>query len=102
MSGAGDPERAAVEATGAASQLPATVPSLVDDLHTLGVTPGALLLVHSSLSRLGYVAGGAPAVVQALLNAVGPAGTIVMPAFSSDLSDPSRWIAPPVRKRGGR
>jgi aminoglycoside 3-N-acetyltransferase len=75
---------------------PATVRSLVDDLHSLGVAPGALLLVHSSLSRLGYVAGGAPAVVKALITAVGPGGTIVMPAFSGDLSDPSRWVAPPV------
>jgi aminoglycoside 3-N-acetyltransferase len=87
-----DGERSAVEA---ASQ-PATTESLVDDLHALGVAPGALLLVHSSLGRLGYVAGGAPAVVQALLTAVEPGGTIVMPAFSGDLSDPSRWEAPPV------
>jgi aminoglycoside 3-N-acetyltransferase len=58
--------------------------------------PGDLLLVHSSLSRLGYVVGGAPSVVRALLNAVGPSGTIVMPAFSGDLSDPSRWVSPPV------
>jgi len=58
-----DGERSAVDA---ASQ-PATTQSLVDDLSALGVAPGATLLVHSSLSRLGYVAGGAPAVVQALL-----------------------------------
>jgi aminoglycoside 3-N-acetyltransferase len=85
-------ERSTVEA---ASQ-PATTQSLVADLHALGVAPGAVLIVHSSLSRLGYVAGGAPAVVQALLDAIGPSGTIVMPAFSGDLSDPSRWEAPPV------
>jgi aminoglycoside 3-N-acetyltransferase len=87
-----DGERSAVER---ASE-PATVQSLVEDLHALGVAPAALLLVHSSLSRLGYVAGGAQAVVEALLAAVGPTGTIVMPAFSSDLSDPCRWVAPPV------
>jgi aminoglycoside 3-N-acetyltransferase len=75
---------------------PATRASLVDDLHALGVVPGALVLVHSSLSRLGYVVGGAPAVVHALLDSVGPEGTIAMPAFSGDISDPSRWIAPPV------
>jgi aminoglycoside 3-N-acetyltransferase len=75
---------------------PATRESLVDDLHALGVARGALLLVHSSLSRLGYVVGGAPTVVQSLFDSVGPEGTLVMPTFSGDISDPSRWIAPPV------
>jgi aminoglycoside 3-N-acetyltransferase len=87
-----DRERAAVEA----SSGPATVASLTDDLRALGLTPGVVVLVHSSLSRLGYVVGGAPAVVRALLTAVGPRGTIVMPAFSGDFSDPSRWVSPPV------
>jgi aminoglycoside 3-N-acetyltransferase len=87
-----DTERAAVAST----STPATITSLADDLAALGVEPGATLLVHSSLRRLGYVAGGAPAVVEALLTAVGDGGTLVMPAFTSDLSDPSRWVDPPV------
>jgi aminoglycoside 3-N-acetyltransferase len=41
------------------------------------------------------VGNGHP-VVLALLAAVGPAGTVVMPSLSSDLSEPSRWVAPPV------
>jgi len=48
-----DGERSAVEA----AKRPATVDSLAGDLRALGVAPGATLLVHSSLSRLGYVAG---------------------------------------------
>lgn len=73
----------------------AIVAALTDDL-VLGVRPGDTLLVHSSLRRLGYVPGGAVAVVQALLGAVGPAGTLVVPTQTSENSDPAGWSRPPV------
>lgn len=78
------------------SQLPNTVSSTVRDLYALGVREGDCLLVHSSLSSLGWVCGGPQAVVQALLEAVGSEGTIVMPAHSGDWSDPAEWAHPPV------
>ena len=40
------------------------------------------LMVHSSLSALGAVRGGAEAVVDALLEAVGRSGTLLMPSFN--------------------
>ncbi|MHB9108160.1 MAG: AAC(3) family N-acetyltransferase [Armatimonadota bacterium] len=55
---------------------------LVADLAALGVTPGMDVMVHSSLSRLGHVVGGAEAVVEALLQAIGPAGTLMAPSFN--------------------
>jgi aminoglycoside 3-N-acetyltransferase len=72
-----------------------TTASLAGDLRRLGVRPGETLLVHSSLRSLGRVTGGAPAVVRALLAALGPAGTVVVPTQTADNRDPSRWHDPP-------
>ena len=83
----------AVKATDA---MPATVESIRNDLSALGVKQGMVLLVHSSLSSLGWVCGGPVAVVLALEDVLGPEGTLAMPAHSGDLSEPSYWKHPPV------
>jgi aminoglycoside 3-N-acetyltransferase len=86
-------EQAVVERT---QRGPITIPSIVADLAALGVQPGMTLLVHSSLSAIGWVCGGPLAVVLALEEALGPQGTLVMPTQSGGLSDPEHWQAPPV------
>jgi aminoglycoside 3-N-acetyltransferase len=55
---------------------------IVRDLLALGVRPGGTLLVHSSLKALGTNAGGPAAVIDGLRRALGPDGTLLMPALS--------------------
>jgi len=54
---------------------------LAADLARLGIARGDAVFVHSSLKSLGYVEGGAEAVVRALQDAVGPNGTVVIPTY---------------------
>jgi len=51
-------------------------------LRELGLRPGGLVALHSSLSSLGWVTGGAHAVVSAFLDVLGPQGTLMAPAFT--------------------
>ncbi|GAA4464932.1 aminoglycoside N(3)-acetyltransferase [Phytohabitans houttuyneae] len=76
--------------------MPYTREGLAEELAALGVRRGSVLLVHSSLSALGFVAGGPVAVVWALLDALGPDGTLVVPTHTPDNTDPAGWQHPPV------
>jgi len=53
-----------------------------EDLARLGVSQGMLLTVHSSLSSIGHVEGGAEAVIDAFLAVLGPSGTLMAPTFT--------------------
>lgn len=75
---------------------PRTRKNLAADLHQLGLAPKMIVLAHSSLSSLGWVCGGPVTVVQALMDVITPAGTLVMPTHSGDYSDPAQWQDPPV------
>jgi len=55
---------------------------IVSALFAAGLSRGASVLVHSSLSSLGRVEGGAPAVIQCIRDALGPEGTLLMPCLS--------------------
>jgi aminoglycoside 3-N-acetyltransferase len=68
---------------------PATVSSLVADLHDLGVGLGDVVMAHTSMRAMGWVIGGEQAIIDALLRSVGPSGTLVMPTQSWQLCDPA-------------
>jgi len=57
---------------------------MTHDLRALGVREGGVLLVHSSLRALGWIEDGPETVIQALLAALGPEGTLLMPALTYD------------------
>ena len=54
---------------------------LFSELQALGVRCGDTVMMHSSLSALGQVDGGAETVVEALLDTVGVEGTLIVPGF---------------------
>jgi aminoglycoside 3-N-acetyltransferase len=70
--------------------------ALTTGVSRLGLPKGGVVLVHVSLSSLGWVVGGAETVIRALLNAVGPAGTVAAVASWDDIPFhvdrwPSEW-----------
>lgn len=78
------------------SENPQTIKTLTADLKNIEVKDGMVLLVHSSLSSIGWVVSGAVTVILALEEVLEKRGTLVMTAFSGDLSDPSKWVNPLV------
>ena len=61
--------------------MPLTKDEIKQGLRDLGVEGGMVLMVHSSLSALGRVEGGADTVIDALIEVIGPSGTVMMPAM---------------------
>ena len=59
------------------------------ELASLGLRRGDCVMMHSSLSALGPVEGGAETVVDAVCDAIGSDGTLIVPAFRDNL-----WAGP--------
>jgi len=66
-----------------------SVDRVTADLRRLGVETGDLLMVHTSLRKVGPVAGGADGVIDALEAAVGSTGTLLMVLGARDDHD---WV----------
>lgn len=75
-----------------------TAADVAAGLRSVGIEPGDLVMFHSSLSSMGHVCGGADAVIEGFLQAVGPAGTVAVPTLwwngSQNLADWDRETSP--------
>ena len=82
--------------TGGACCATLRLSDLVRDLVALGVRRGDLLMVHSSLRSVGLVDGGPETVVDALLQALGPEGTLVVPTFTYPTAGDPAFVFDPI------
>jgi aminoglycoside 3-N-acetyltransferase len=78
------------------TSIPLTAESLAAKLRAVGMDSGQTVLVHTSLSKLGWVVGAAQAVVMALIDVLGDSGTLMMPTHTTNNTDPEEWQHPPV------
>lgn len=76
-----------------------TQSDIVTGLRSLGLRAGDRVLAHSSLSSFGQVEGGADTVINALLQAVGTRGTVLVPTLtgSEELSPANPPVFDPLR-----
>ena len=62
-----------------------TKEDLVANLKRIGIEKGDILMVHSSLSKIGFLEEGPKTFVDALIEAVGPEGNILMPTSPNNV-----------------
>ena len=71
---------------------PITKTEIKEAFTQIGLKAGAVVMVHTSLSAIGYVCGGAQTVIEALTETVGTEGTIMMPTQSWKNLDPEDGV----------
>ena len=76
---------------------PITKNEILAAFSSVGLKNGQTVMVHTSLGSIGYVCGGAQTIIEALIETVGPEGTIMMPTQSWKNLDPEdgvHWTVP--------
>lgn len=58
-----------------------TQAQIIEQLKTIGVNEGDVIMLHSSLSKIGYVEGGAHTIINSFITILKKSGTLVMPTF---------------------
>jgi len=51
------------------------------DLEKIGIVAGDTIFMHSSLSRIGHVSGGANTVIEAIKEVISPSGNLIVPTY---------------------
>ena len=69
-----------------------TKEDIIRELKKTGLKRNDTVIVHTSLKSMGYVCGGAQAVIEALIDVIGNDGTIMMPAQSWKNLDPEDGV----------
>jgi len=73
---------------------PVTHVQLAQAFQDMGLAAGDSLILHSSLSSLGHVEGGAGAVIDALLEVIGDTGNLMLPTFNYTRPSPKPHYDP--------
>lgn len=68
---------------------------LVQELKSVGIRPGDIVMTHASMRRIGCVEGGAIGLIRAQLEAVGLNGTLLM-VLGADEDEPFDPLLTPV------
>ena len=71
---------------------------LVDELKALDMASGQIVMVHASVKAIGSIMGGPSVIVQALLEALTPAGTLMMYVGWEDIPDFIPDLSPAVQQ----
>lgn len=62
-----------------------TKESIIQNLQSIGIKKGDSILVHSSLSKMGYLENGPDTLIDALLEVIGAEGNLLMPSSPNAL-----------------
>ncbi len=76
---------------------PITQRQLVSDLQALGVGAGRIVMVHTSVKSLGPLMGGPTTLMQALLETVTSAGTVMVYVGWENAPDDMHQLPPAIR-----
>ncbi len=79
-----------------ATKEPITQSRLVTDLSAIGLKARDIVIVHSSMSKIGWTVGDSTTVIDALMEVLTSDGTLVIPTHSTANGEPNGWKYPPI------